>query len=103
MEKFLISFMFIISLLSTIAYARDTTRMKLTSADFENKKNIPIIYTCDGKNISPELKWNDKYPRRTESLVLIVSDQDALGGTFYHWVVYDIPKDIHTFAKEMKD
>src|SRR5262249_23491845 len=35
--------------------------------------------------------------------VLIFSDPDAPGGTFYHWVVYNIPTNVHSFSKGIKD
>ena len=64
--------------------------MELTSKAFANQSNIPKKYTCDGKNINPELDI-EKLPEGTESLVLIVDDPDAVNGCWVHWVVYDIP------------
>lgn len=64
--------------------------MILTSPAFENNKNIPKRFTCDGEGKNPPLKI-DKIPENTKSLVLIVDDPDAPMGTFVHWVVYDIP------------
>ena len=55
--------------------------------------SIPVTYTCDGKNISPRLSWAEA-PNKTASFALIISDPDAPGGIFYHWVVYDIPNNI---------
>jgi Raf kinase inhibitor-like YbhB/YbcL family protein len=63
--------------------------MRLLSDAFSTNGTIPSRYTCDGDNISPPLKWND-VPAETQSLALIVDDPDAPGGTFVHWVVYDI-------------
>jgi len=64
--------------------------MILTSPAFENNKNIPSRFTCDGEGKNPPLKI-DKIPNDAKSLVLIVDDPDAPMGTFVHWVVYDIP------------
>ena len=64
--------------------------MILTSPAFENNKNIPNRFTCDGEGKNPPLKI-DRIPKDTKSLVLIVDDPDAPMGTFVHWVVYDIP------------
>ncbi|MCX5680461.1 MAG: YbhB/YbcL family Raf kinase inhibitor-like protein [Candidatus Omnitrophica bacterium] len=64
--------------------------MILTSSAFENNKNIPKRFTCDGEGKNPPLKI-DRIPKDTKSLVLIVDDPDAPMGTFVHWVVYDIP------------
>lgn len=64
--------------------------MKLESNAFSADSMIPPKYTCDGENISPDLRWDDP-PVETQSLVLIVDDPDAPGQTFVHWVVYDLP------------
>ena len=47
-------------------------------------------YTCDGKDISPELAWSGA-PDGTKSFALICDDPDAPVGTWVHWVVYNIP------------
>lgn len=62
----------------------------LTSNAFTEGANIPSQFTCGGEGISPELKW-DGAPASAKSFVLIVDDPDAPGGTFTHWVVFDIP------------
>jgi Raf kinase inhibitor-like YbhB/YbcL family protein len=64
--------------------------MKIESVAFTNNSTIPSQYTCDGSNISPPLSW-DEPPVGTKSLVLICDDPDAPGGTFVHWVLYDLP------------
>src|SRR5437764_109380 len=65
--------------------------MKLTSASFEQGTEIPVLYTSDGDNISPELSWRDA-PAQTKTFVLIMHDPDApRPGGFTHWVVYNIP------------
>jgi Raf kinase inhibitor-like YbhB/YbcL family protein len=61
----------------------------LTSSSFAEGEAIPVEHTCDGANKSPELRWNDAPP--AQSFVLIADDPDAPGGTFTHWVVFDIP------------
>lgn len=63
--------------------------MQLTSGAFEETQAIPREYTCDGMNQSPELKISDA-PGGTRSLTLIFDDPDAPGGTFLHWLAYDI-------------
>ncbi|HVP36373.1 MAG TPA: YbhB/YbcL family Raf kinase inhibitor-like protein [Terriglobales bacterium] len=67
--------------------------MQLTSSAFKEGHSIPSKYTCDGKNVSPEMKWSN-IPQDTKSLALIVDDPDAPRGTFVHWVLYDIPPSV---------
>ncbi len=55
---------------------------------------FPVKYTCDGENISPPIEW-EGIPERAEFLVLICDDPDAYGGTWVHWVVFNIPADIN--------
>ncbi len=69
--------------------------MKLLSEEFEEGDNIPAKFTCDGADISPQLSWENT-PHQTKSFALSMTDPDAPGGTFVHWLVYDIPKDIRT-------
>jgi Raf kinase inhibitor-like YbhB/YbcL family protein len=67
--------------------------MKLKSKDFVDNSNIPSEFTCDGRNISPQLSWED-VPEETKSFALAVIDPDAPGGTWIHWLVYDISKEL---------
>ena len=62
----------------------------LSSGSFQNNQAIPRRYTCDGEDVSPALAWNGA-PEGTKSFALIMDDPDAPGGTFVHWVLYDLP------------
>jgi len=53
---------------------------------------FPAKYTCDGENISPPIEW-EGISEGAEFLVLICDDPDAPGGTWVHWVVFNIPAD----------
>jgi Raf kinase inhibitor-like YbhB/YbcL family protein len=63
--------------------------VKLTST-FEPGELIPVRHTCDGEDVSPPLRWSEP-PADTRSFALIVDDPDAPGGTFVHWLLYDVP------------
>jgi Raf kinase inhibitor-like YbhB/YbcL family protein len=81
--------------------------MKLTSPSFENQKEIPKKYTCDGEDVSPALAWSN-VPEGTKSLVLIVDDPDAPDPanprmTWVHWVIYNIPATIVSLAEGVKE
>lgn len=70
----------------------------LSSPSFTPGDKLKPEYTCDGLGIFPGLTWAN-VPANAQSLVLIVSDPDAPTGTFYHWVVYNIPPTAGTFSK----
>ena len=62
----------------------------LTSSAFGNGDVMPRRFTCDGENLPPPLCWSPG-PDGTRSFALTMEDLDAPGGTFTHWVLYDIP------------
>lgn len=72
----------------------------LTSASFDRDTPIPPFYTCDGRDVSPALAWQNA-PEGTKSFVLIMHDPDALGGDWIHWIVYDIPPTIFKFEEHV--
>ena len=72
--------------------------MELSSSAFEHGGMIPSTYTCDGKDISPPLAVSG-VPDGTVSLALVMDDPDAPGGTFDHWVVWNIPPQATEFAE----
>ncbi|MDH3526266.1 MAG: YbhB/YbcL family Raf kinase inhibitor-like protein [Gammaproteobacteria bacterium] len=69
--------------------------IKLASTAFKHNGEIPPPYTCDDRDISPDLSWSG-LPAGTQSLALIVDDPDAPDPaaprtTWVHWVLYNIP------------
>jgi Raf kinase inhibitor-like YbhB/YbcL family protein len=64
-------------------------KMKITSSAFQEGDNIPSKFTCDGANVNPPLHF-EQVPAEAKSLALIVDDPDAPGGTFVHWLVWNI-------------
>jgi Raf kinase inhibitor-like YbhB/YbcL family protein len=73
-----------------ISPGADGATFALSSPAFAEGGTIPTIYTCDGQDISPALAWRGT-PEGTESFALVCDDPDAPGGTWVHWVIYDIP------------
>jgi Raf kinase inhibitor-like YbhB/YbcL family protein len=76
------------------AYARPAqAQLTLTTSAFAPGSAISADYACTGDDRSPALTWSGA-PDATKSFALIVSDPDAPGGTFIHWVAYNIPAQI---------
>jgi hypothetical protein len=63
-------------------------QLNVSSNVFEEGGRIPVAYSCDGENISPDLQWTG-VPSGTKSFAVIVDDPDA--GGFTHWLVFGIP------------
>jgi Raf kinase inhibitor-like YbhB/YbcL family protein len=68
--------------------------MRLESPAFREGEWIPQIHTGDGRDLSPALSWSGA-PQETRSFVLILDDPDAPAGLWVHWVLFDIPADVH--------
>lgn len=73
--------------------------MNLTSTSFQGNQ-IPAKFTCNGAGISPQLSWSEP-PAGTASFALIVTDPDAPGRTFVHWVIYDLPAETRELLEGM--
>ncbi|MEE8363998.1 MAG: YbhB/YbcL family Raf kinase inhibitor-like protein [Dehalococcoidia bacterium] len=64
--------------------------LTVTSSAFEEGAAIPVRFTCDGEDVSPDLSWS-RPPEGTVSIALVVDDPDAPRGVFTHWVAYGLP------------
>ena len=62
---------------------------RLSSSAFPAGGTVPQEYTCDGTNLSPPLRWTAP-PKRTRSFAILMDDPDAPGGTFTHWIGWNI-------------
>jgi Raf kinase inhibitor-like YbhB/YbcL family protein len=74
--------------------------IQLTSPAFAEGSAIPAKYTCDGQDVSPPLKWSGA-PQSAKSLALICDDPDAPGGTWVHWVLYNILATIEELSEDV--
>jgi Raf kinase inhibitor-like YbhB/YbcL family protein len=75
----------------------------LKSPDFVHLGKIPKIFTCEGDDSSPALRWS-QLPQNTKSIVLIVDDPDAPDPkapkmTWVHWLLYNIPPTVTQIPK----
>ncbi|MHB8107315.1 MAG: YbhB/YbcL family Raf kinase inhibitor-like protein [Candidatus Cryosericum sp.] len=62
----------------------------LTTTAFAPGKPIPVRYTAQGEDVSPDLSWKNK-PNGVASFALICDDPDAPAGTWVHWTIWNIP------------
>jgi Raf kinase inhibitor-like YbhB/YbcL family protein len=67
---------------------------QLTIDAFASGRTIPKRHTCDGDDLSPAMSWSEE-PAGTRSFALIMDDPDAPGGVWNHWLLYDVPADVH--------
>jgi hypothetical protein len=79
-------------------------QLALASPAFERNGAIPAEYTCDGKNISPPLEW-ENVPSGAAALVLIAIDTSATGSASgIRWFVADInPKSTGVAAGQVPE
>ena len=66
---------------------------------FEEGKPIPREYTGHGDDESPEIRWSG-VPDGAKALAIIVDDPDAPGGTYTHWLVWDLPPVVRTIDRK---
>jgi Raf kinase inhibitor-like YbhB/YbcL family protein len=75
---------------------------QIFSTAFADGGCIPELSSCQGADISPPLEWKGE-PAETRSFALIMDDHpDAPGGTWNHWLLYDIPATIHNLPQGWK-
>ena len=67
-----------------------TTTLHVSSFAFNKNGPIPKQHTCQGEDINPPLRIDD-IPEAAQVLAIILDDPDAPGGTFTHWMVWDMP------------
>ena len=67
--------------------------LEITSTAFKAEQPIPKQYTGDGADQSPPLHWSEP-PSGTKSIALICDDPDAPGGTWVHWVLFNLPAQV---------
>jgi Raf kinase inhibitor-like YbhB/YbcL family protein len=85
---------------AALALAPMAQGFDLTSSDIQTGKPMSKAqeyqgFDCNGANISPQLSWRDA-PEGTKSFAVTAYDPDApTGSGWWHWLVYNIPADLH--------
>jgi Raf kinase inhibitor-like YbhB/YbcL family protein len=85
-------------LMASATAAHGASRFALTSPAFKAGRAIPVKFSCDGRNVSPALRWTAP-PKGTRSLALVMDDPDAPSGTFTHWLAWNIRPSARSLAE----
>jgi hypothetical protein len=64
----------------------------------EQMSLLPARFTCDAEGISPLIRWSGA-PEATKSFALTFIDPDAVGGTYIHWLICDIPAYVDSISE----
>jgi Raf kinase inhibitor-like YbhB/YbcL family protein len=73
--------------------------MRIMSPAFSNGHRIPSLYTCDGDDVNPELRF-DGVPKDAKSLALVVDDPDSPSGNWLHWSVWNIKPEVRLIEED---
>jgi Raf kinase inhibitor-like YbhB/YbcL family protein len=63
--------------------------LQVTSPAFKNNDYIPARYTCQGENVSPELRV-DGVPQGAKTIAITVFDPDGGTSGVVHWLQWNI-------------
>lgn len=74
---------------------------ELTSLAFEDEAVIPNRFSCLAEDISPALSWGDP-PAGAQSLALLFDDPDAPGGSWVHWIIYNLPAETRGLPEDFQ-
>src|SRR5690349_20079674 len=89
MKKIVLFLVFILILTACApSLPEPTGPFAISSPAFANEGTIPVDYSCDGADTSPQLTWTNA-PVETKSYALLMDDRDAMD--FSHWVIFNIP------------
>jgi hypothetical protein len=69
---------------------RASKTINVGSSAFTDGKAIPREHSGLGEDVSPPLKWSG-VPAGASAIAIIVDDPDAPGGTYTHWLAWDLP------------
>ncbi|MCW4048564.1 MAG: YbhB/YbcL family Raf kinase inhibitor-like protein [Candidatus Bathyarchaeota archaeon] len=71
----------------------DAVTLTVTSESFNDLEAIPVRHTRDGINVNPQIIWTG-VPEEARSIAITCVDPDASGGSFTHWIIFNIPSEL---------
>ena len=87
------------------SYLKKTHKEKhftIESDNFNEGDPISDKFTPQGEDINPNIRFSHT-PDGTKSYALAVEDPDAPNGTWYHWLVINIPKETKFIKENYKE
>jgi hypothetical protein len=81
-----------------IAAASGPASLTVVSPAFADGGMIPVKHTCDGRDVSPEIRISG-VPAGAVSLAILCDDPDAPVGDWVHWLLFNLPPDTKTLAE----
>lgn len=92
--KQLFMFSFLLLLMATGWSQTFTLKSNDLGGQFTNRQ-LFNGFGYSGENVSPQLSW-ENVPAGTQAFAVTMYDKDApTGSGFWHWVVFNIPADVH--------
>jgi Raf kinase inhibitor-like YbhB/YbcL family protein len=73
--------------------------LTVTSPGFANDGTIPAAHTCMSTATSVPLDWSET-PDSARSVAVLVEDPDAPGGTYVHFVLFNVPPSTRSLPSE---
>ncbi len=94
-------FFLVLVMALTITNSFGGGKMILKSSSYPDNGDMPkkfVMRQIGGQNISPEFHW-ENVPEGTKSFALIMVDPHPIARNWIHWVVVDIPPDVHSLEE----
>lgn len=99
MQRKLIVSIVMFGICTSASIAADTPKaLSVTSTAIAEGVTIPKKYTKDGDDVSPPLSWS-KGPDGTKSYAIDCEDPDAPGGTWWHWIMFNLAPEATSLAE----
>lgn len=83
---------------ATTSNTSNTSGFTLTSPDLGTDGRLPVEYTCDGASSTLALTWSGA-PAGTQSFAVIMHHNAPGNEIHWYWVLYDIPANVTSLAK----